>query len=175
MKNSLTLLQGITAALLVLLAAPSVAQVKDHENIKYPPLPEREIPRPEVHRLANGLQLFLIEDHELPLISVSGRIRTGSNYEPADKAGLAELVGQGDARGRHHDDGRRRDGRLSRESSGVRRDRDGRGFRKRIDELPEGGLRRRARRLRGRAAQPGFRRGQARAGEAADQDGDRST
>ncbi|NIM01767.1 MAG: hypothetical protein GTN89_13275 [Acidobacteria bacterium] len=94
MKKSLTTARPIAPLLLLLLATPLVAQVKNHEDIKYPPLPEREIPRPTVHRLANGLQLFLIEDHELPLISVSGRIRTGSNYEPAGKAGLADFVGQ---------------------------------------------------------------------------------
>jgi zinc protease len=50
---------------------------------------------PKVRRviLANGMRLFLVEDHELPLISVSARIRTGSIYEPADKIGLASITG----------------------------------------------------------------------------------
>jgi predicted Zn-dependent peptidase len=39
------------------------------------------------------MQLFLLEDHELPLVSVSVRIRTGSIYEPADKIGLAAITG----------------------------------------------------------------------------------
>jgi predicted Zn-dependent peptidase len=43
--------------------------------------------------LANGMRLFLVEDHELPLISVSARIRTGSVYEPAEKIGLASITG----------------------------------------------------------------------------------
>lgn len=81
-------------ALLALLAVPIDAQVKDYRDIKFPKLPEREVPRPEVHTLSNGLQIFLLEDHELPLVRVTGRIRTGSNYEPADKAGLADFVGQ---------------------------------------------------------------------------------
>jgi predicted Zn-dependent peptidase len=34
-----------------------------------------------------------MEDHELPLITVDARIRTGANYEPADKVGLAPLTG----------------------------------------------------------------------------------
>ena len=87
--------KGWTAlALLALLAVPVDAQVKDYRDIKFPKLPEREVPRPEVHTLPNGLQIFLLEDHELPLIRVTGRIRTGSNYEPADKVGLADFVGQ---------------------------------------------------------------------------------
>ena len=84
----------IALALLALLTVAADAQVKDYRDIKFPKLPEREVPRPGVHTLSNGLQIFLLEDHELPLIRVMGRIRTGSNYEPADKAGLAGFVGQ---------------------------------------------------------------------------------
>ncbi len=84
----------IAFALMAVLALPVDAQVKDHRDIKFPKLPEREISQPAVHTLSNGLQVFLLEDHELPLISITGRIRTGSNYEPADKAGLADFVGQ---------------------------------------------------------------------------------
>lgn len=84
----------IALTLLVLLALPAGAQVKDYRDIKFPKLPEREIPQPAEHTLPNGLRVFLLEDHELPLIRVFGRIRTGSNYEPAGKAGLADFVGQ---------------------------------------------------------------------------------
>ncbi|MDB4324806.1 insulinase family protein, partial [bacterium] len=35
-----------------------------------------------------------MEDHELPLIRVEARIRTGENYEPADKVGLGSIFGQ---------------------------------------------------------------------------------
>ena len=37
--------------------------------------------------------LFLVEDHELPLINVSARIGVGSIYEPAGKVGLASITG----------------------------------------------------------------------------------
>lgn len=89
MKNRMLL----TAALAALFALPVPAQVKDYHDIKYPKLPSFKIPRPTVFALPNGLQVFLMEDHELPLIEVSARIRTGSNYEPADKVGLARLMG----------------------------------------------------------------------------------
>jgi len=94
MKNLKVRSTLIALAVTVLVAIPIGAQVKDHRDIKYPKLPDRQVPRPEVHTLANGLQIFLMEDHELPLISVTGRIRTGSNYESADKSGLAGFVGQ---------------------------------------------------------------------------------
>lgn len=78
----------------VLVAAPALAQVKDHTKIKYPKLPELKVPKPEIYALDNGMKVFLLEDHELPLISVRAMIRTGSNYDPADKTGLAGLFGQ---------------------------------------------------------------------------------
>jgi predicted Zn-dependent peptidase len=79
------------AALLATL--PCAAQVKDYRDLHYRALPAFQIPRPTVFTLSNGLQVFLLEDHELPLIDVSARIRTGASYEPAEKAGLASLFG----------------------------------------------------------------------------------
>jgi zinc protease len=44
--------------------------------------------------LPNGVQLFLVEDHELPFITGFVRIRGGSRDEPAEKVGLVSLYGQ---------------------------------------------------------------------------------
>ncbi|MBI3607403.1 MAG: insulinase family protein [Nitrospirae bacterium] len=52
-----------------------------------------EPPRAERVVLPNGIILYLLEDHELPMVSLSAMIRTGSIYEPADKLGLASLTG----------------------------------------------------------------------------------
>jgi zinc protease len=73
-------------------ATPAV-QKRPFEQLQYAKL--RDITVPEVQRvtLPNGMQLFLLEDHELPLIYVSAMIRTGSIYEPADKIGLAAITG----------------------------------------------------------------------------------
>jgi predicted Zn-dependent peptidase len=51
------------------------------------------MPKVQKVTLSNGMRLFLVEDHELPLISVSARIRTGSIYEPAEQIGLASITG----------------------------------------------------------------------------------
>jgi predicted Zn-dependent peptidase len=51
-----------------------------------PPAPERAV-------LENGLILYLLEDHELPIIEISALIRTGSVYEPPELAGLASITG----------------------------------------------------------------------------------
>ena len=80
-------------ALIVLVSTTAFAQVKDYRDIKYPKLPDFKVEKPEVVTLDNGMTIFLIEDHELPLISVSARIRTGANYEPIEKSGLAGMVG----------------------------------------------------------------------------------
>ena len=45
------------------------------------------------HELSNGVVVFVVEDHELPLVSLSLTIRTGSYLDPSDKIGLASLTG----------------------------------------------------------------------------------
>lgn len=67
------------------------------------PEPWKQIPVPPLHAfhpvpptrvtLPNGVQIFLEEDHELPFISGFIRVRGGSIQEPADKAGLTDLLG----------------------------------------------------------------------------------
>lgn len=51
-----------------------------------PPEPERVV-------LKNGIVVYLLEDHELPLVTVSATIRTGGWMDPSDKVGLAGLTG----------------------------------------------------------------------------------
>ncbi|MDH4158615.1 MAG: insulinase family protein, partial [candidate division Zixibacteria bacterium] len=51
-----------------------------------PPEPERVV-------LANGMVVYLLEDHELPLVNITAAMRTGGWLDPADKIGLASLTG----------------------------------------------------------------------------------
>jgi predicted Zn-dependent peptidase len=84
------------AAVLLLAAAailPAAAQAKAWSDIKYPALPAFPIPKPQVVDLPNGMKVFLLEDRELPLISVTALVRAGANWEPAGKIGLAGLTG----------------------------------------------------------------------------------
>jgi len=64
-----------------------------YQRLQYPKLRDLQVPEVERVTLPNGMQLFLLEDHELPLINVSALIRTGSVCEPADQIGLAGLTG----------------------------------------------------------------------------------
>jgi len=68
-------------------------QAAQYTKLKYTRLGDIEIPDVEKVTLANGMLLFLVEDHELPLITMSAMIRTGSIYEPTEKVGLADITG----------------------------------------------------------------------------------
>jgi len=89
--------------LLLLLSSLALGQTEVHrgpvnlpsyKELKYPPLPPLEIPKPVEFTLSNGIKVFLLEDHELPLVSGGALIRTGNLFDPADKHGVAQLTGE---------------------------------------------------------------------------------
>lgn len=63
------------------------------EQMKYPPLRPIQIPKVDVSTLPNGMKLYLLEDHELPLVNGTALVRTGNLFDPADKVGLATITG----------------------------------------------------------------------------------
>jgi zinc protease len=63
-------------------------------QIPIPPLHAFKPVQPQRIELANGLVLFLQEDHELPFINGSILIRGGSRDEPDAKVGLTSLYGE---------------------------------------------------------------------------------
>lgn len=79
--------------LMILLFATSAYAQKRYDEIKYPPLGNFEKANVEEFKLDNGITFYLLEDKELPLISVSATVRTGSILIPNSKAGLAGMVG----------------------------------------------------------------------------------
>src|ERR1700757_4447572 len=85
----------VTFALLLiaLLAAPpsASAQAAAWQQIPIPPLPEFHPAEPRRVQLPNGMVIFLQEDHELPLIDGTIRIRGGSREEAAGKVGMMAL------------------------------------------------------------------------------------
>jgi zinc protease len=64
------------------------------KQIPIPPLPAFKPQQPKRIEFSNGMVIFLQEDHELPLIDGSARIRGGSINEPASKTGLMDLYGE---------------------------------------------------------------------------------
>jgi len=93
------LLQPVFALLVFvpLLAAPpafaaDALDARDPRSMTFEPV---KIPTPNAERvvLDNGIVVYLLPDVELPLVTVSAMIRTGSIYDPPEKIGLAELTG----------------------------------------------------------------------------------
>jgi predicted Zn-dependent peptidase len=91
---------GFALALCVALLAPGsrvVAQAKLDRD-KAPPVgksPELRIPVWTHAKLSNGAELVLIEKHDLPLVALTIDFVGGSsNFEPADKLGVASFSAQ---------------------------------------------------------------------------------
>ncbi len=64
------------------------------KQIEAPPLHAFHPQLPKRIQLSNGMIIFLQEDHELPLIRGTARIRGGSLDEPPDKVGLVQIYGE---------------------------------------------------------------------------------
>jgi zinc protease len=64
-----------------------------YKDLKFGPLKELALPKIEQSTLPNGMKIYLLENHELPLIRGLALVRTGNLFDPADKVGLAEVTG----------------------------------------------------------------------------------
>src|SRR5574342_558653 len=83
------------AALLVLSVVTAWAgelALGDPRKMTFKPV-EFAPPEPDRVVLENGMVVYLLEDHELPLVTLSASMRTGGWLESADKVGLAGLTG----------------------------------------------------------------------------------
>jgi predicted Zn-dependent peptidase len=85
------------AVVVLLLASGSVVystdlEAEDPRTMAFEPV-EFSPPDPERVVLDNGLVVYLLEDHELPLVTITATMRTGSWLDPADKVGLAAMTG----------------------------------------------------------------------------------
>ena len=89
------LLFALAICVLLIPAHAQTAPPADPElqKIKTPPLPEFHPQIPKRVVLPNGMVLLLQEDHELPLIEGTMRIRGGSRLEPPAKVGLVDIYG----------------------------------------------------------------------------------
>jgi predicted Zn-dependent peptidase len=84
----------LLAGFVLLSPAQTSNKPLQYKKLKFPPLREIQLPEPARFQPANGMIIYLLEDHTLPLIQGSVLVRTGSRYEPADKIGLASMTGQ---------------------------------------------------------------------------------
>jgi zinc protease len=72
-------------------ATPSAGPATSWQKVPIPPLRQFKPQEPRRVELPNGMVIFLQEDHELPLIDGTIRIRGGSREEPAEKIGMISL------------------------------------------------------------------------------------
>ena len=64
----------------------------DPRRMQFEPV-EFKPPEPDRVVLENGMVVYLLEDHELPLVTMSALIKTGAWLDPPDKVGLAPITG----------------------------------------------------------------------------------
>ena len=77
---------------LTFLVSTLAQAAEDPKTMTFPSI-QFHPPKAERVTLSNGMVLYLLEDHELPLIRIEAMVKTGSLYEPFDKVGLAGLTG----------------------------------------------------------------------------------
>lgn len=54
--------------------------------------PRLTLPQIQRHKLSNGLEVVLVEHHELPIVTMNLVVKSGSAADPQDRAGLASLT-----------------------------------------------------------------------------------
>jgi len=62
-------------------------------DLKYPPLHAVQPPKPVTATLRNGMKLYLVEEHEMPVIGGVVMIRTGAAFDPPERIGLGVIAG----------------------------------------------------------------------------------
>lgn len=83
----------LTLSLLALFAGVALAGDRPVDKLPTPPLNPFSLPAPKLVKLGNGIQAFLLEDHDLPLVDVQVILRAGSVWDPEDEVGLASVAG----------------------------------------------------------------------------------
>lgn len=58
------------------------------------PNPTFTLPPIDKTKLANGLEVWMVEQRELPIVSMNLVLRTGTSNEPADRTGVSGMVAQ---------------------------------------------------------------------------------
>lgn len=93
--RAMTIKAAATVGLLAAVTGLLVAQTTPWPRESPPrPLPARPVPFPpyELHKLANGLQVVYVGQHEQPAVSVRLIVAAGSAHDPKDRHGLAMLT-----------------------------------------------------------------------------------
>ncbi|HEY6085386.1 MAG TPA: pitrilysin family protein [Nitrospira sp.] len=82
---------GLFSTAAVVLAGGNLT-LGDPRTMTFTPV-EFTPPDPDRIVLDNGMVVYLLEDHELPLVNVAATFRTGAWLDPPEKIGLAGVIG----------------------------------------------------------------------------------
>lgn len=85
------ILHALILSILPLLGVFTSAAATTPDALRFSPL-RFNPPQPEKQKLSNGLEVYLLEDHELPLITVDVLVKSGTLYEPQDRVGLYQIM-----------------------------------------------------------------------------------
>jgi zinc protease len=98
MKSLIWALTALTIPLAFTIAMPPKPPAKrpspSYKQLTYPPLKEVKPPEPTELTLSNGMRVFLLENHELPLLSGFALVRTGNLFDPPAKRGLSQIMAE---------------------------------------------------------------------------------
>lgn len=75
------------------LSMTAAEPVAPYQRLSFPKLRAVELPKVETATLPNGMRLYMLENHELPLISGFALVRTGNLFDSKYKVGLASMTG----------------------------------------------------------------------------------
>src|SRR5947207_10058924 len=78
----------------VLLLLPFVASAQTPQATPPPPAPPRSVqfPKPVEKTLANGLRVIVVQRSQMPLVTAQILIKSGSEVDPTDLAGTADMT-----------------------------------------------------------------------------------
>jgi len=82
----------VLMAIICLMGTGSYAE-RTIDKLKFPPINEITMPDVDKIPLDNGMMLYIVEDHELPIVRASVLLAAGGYLDPPAKVGLADIVG----------------------------------------------------------------------------------
>ena len=86
-------MRSLRAFVLIAVAAPLLQQGPDRAIAPKPgPLPALKLPAIQKRTLANGLPVWIVELHKVPVVHVSLVVKSGASADPNGKNGLANLT-----------------------------------------------------------------------------------
>src|SRR3990172_6249224 len=94
MRKTRMIRNFILTACLFAMSLPSTRLAAQDRTVipKGKPVPVVELPKIQKTKLSNGLSVWLVEHHELPLVAMNLVIQAGSDHDPLSQPGLSSMT-----------------------------------------------------------------------------------